>query len=357
MILRSLTDWIERRRSLREYRAFNTTSGDAYAGFFDDQIGIARDSLDRGAHEKALQIWRLMHANYSYLTLTSEKAFRILIEVGHLNEAEIVVAEASKRFPRHRELYAALTAHIAYKAGDHPKALILCEQLRRRFPRSPNGYTIAADCHHDLGQTHEAENILRLGVNKAPNDLDLAARFARAASARLDWTAGLERWTKLWNHLAPTIACLGQAECLRQLGRFDEAETVLSDACERFPMNPWPFAEHADLATLTGHHESAVARWQILLNQFPGFDPAYPKAAAAMRTTGRDDDADHLLQVGMTRSPGDLAINLECARSADRRGDHGAAADRWATVIARFPDCTEALAHVRLANRNAGATS
>jgi cytochrome c-type biogenesis protein CcmH/NrfG len=127
------------------------------------------------------------------------------------------------------------------------------------------------------------------------------------------------------------------------MGRFAEAQKVLSEACERWGTNnPWPFAVLADLATAKGEFEEAVQCWDVVLRRFPSFTIAYTKGAKAMRKIGREVEADELLRVAVTRFRSDLAVNLEYARSAHQRGDWAAAIERWATLRDRFPECAEA---------------
>jgi len=98
----------------------------------------------------------------------------------------------------------------------------------------------------------------------------------------------------------------------------------------------------AGLAAAQGDIDEVIRCWEVVLYRFPGFDRAYTAGAEAMRKVGREADADELLRQVVGRSPAYLAGHLEYARSAERRGDWSAAAERWALVRVRFPDCDEA---------------
>ena len=343
-MFQTLRGWLERRNAFRELRAIESQDNQAYLGFFSDQIGVARAEFDRGGQDKALRIWREMHTRFPDLTLTSEKAFNLLIDFGQHEQTEALIHEGRKRYPKYKSLFASVAARVAYRRGDLDEALRRCEMVRRQFPRVADGYTIAAACLNDLGRQDESEALLRSGVQKVTDNLDLCMRYAQSAMGRRDWEEGLRRWKIVWDRFQPTSGLLGEAECLKELGRFDAAEIVLNDACERFHMNAWPFAQLAMLSTTKGDFDEAARRWDVVLSRFPWFEYAYPKAAEALRQVGREADADEILRVGMTRSPADLAVNLEYARSAHRRGDWAAAKERWALVRARFPDCDEARA-------------
>jgi predicted Zn-dependent protease len=298
-VFEALREWFERRQAFRELRAIEEGGSGAFSKFF-------------------------------------------LIDVGPHDEAEALIREGRRRHPRFRSLYAAAFARVAFRRGDFEEALRRYEIVRRGFPQVADGYNIAAACLTELGRRDEAEAILERGVRKLPDDLDLCKRYAQAAERRLDWPEGLRRWKTLSDRLDEVVGFLGEAGCLKQMGRLDEAEVVLTDACERFRGNSWPFAELASLSTTKGDFAAAARRWEAVLQLFSGHEPAYLKAAEALRLIDREAEADEVLRVGMTRFFANLAINLEYARSAHRRGDSVAECERWALVLERFPACAEA---------------
>jgi tetratricopeptide (TPR) repeat protein len=327
---------------LKELQAVYDVDNEGYVSFFSDQIDLAKEALERGAREKALLIWREMHALYPDLTMKSEKASNLLIDAGRHEEAEALIHEASKRYPRQKSLYAALFIRVAYRRGDFDEALRRCDAVRRKFPDVVDGYSLAAAALSDMGRPNEAEAMLGRGAQKIPGNFDLSMRYAQAATRRLDWAEGLKRWQVLQHNFEHLPGPLGVAECLRELGRFDEAEQTLIQACERFHMNPWAFAELAKFSTIRRDFDEAVRRWESVLKQFPWFEYAYPAIAEALCDAGREGETDEWLRVGMTRSPGDIVVNLAYARSAHRRKDWVAAAERWAAIREHFPDCDEA---------------
>jgi tetratricopeptide (TPR) repeat protein len=324
-------------------RAAQKEHSRAYSHIFLDQIALANGAYEQGAPEQALAIWVKMRARFPDLTVTSEKGLNLLLDLGCYNEAEALLKDGLERFPGNAAFLGVGSARVAYRRGDLEVAIRRCEILRRKFPRVTEGYTVAATCLSDLGHQDEAEAMIRSGVSKCQYDADMLVRYAQHAARRCDWPEALLRWQRVIRQFQVVPGWLGAAQCLKEMGRFPEAENILTGACEHFHMNPWPFAESASLATTKGDFDEAVQRWESLLRQFPGFGFAYPKAAEALVKVGREAEADELLRVGITRSPEDLAINLEYARNAHRRADWAAASERWALVRDRFPDCAEAL--------------
>ena len=341
-MLGALTEWWERRKTLRELKAIDRRGNEDFAGFFKDQIDIATETSRKGDRQKPLEIWRKMHALYPDLALKSEAALSLLIDLNQHDEAEAMIQEGRGRQPRLEPMYAALAARNALARGDVQLALTRAEDLRRKHPDRAEGYTVAGEAMNRLAKPDEAENFIGQGVKRIAADGGLAERYARLAMDRHDWAEGRTRWKLVWDRFETTQGLLGQAECLMHLGQFDEAAGIIDQACDRFSMNPWCFATRAELATFRGAAEDAVTAWRAVLNQFPWFDRAYWKMAEALQRNGRDADADEILRVGAGRSPEDQMIAQAWARSGERLVDREQARTRWAEVARRFPNLTEA---------------
>jgi tetratricopeptide (TPR) repeat protein len=184
--------------------------------------------------------------------------------------------------------------------------------------------------------------MIERGVEMAPEESELHIQNARNAAQRRDWPEALLRWQIVQSRFdARFLGHLGTAQCLKQLGRFDEAEEVLADARERFYRVNWIFAEWADLAAARGDLKEAADRWVSVLKRFPTFSFGYLKGTQAIRKIGRTEEADELLGLAVERMRSDLPVHLEYARGADQRGDLTASVERWALVRERFPDCVE----------------
>jgi predicted Zn-dependent protease len=323
-------------------RASAGQGNQGYARFFSEQINLARQEFEIGRADKAFEIWRRIRVQFPDLCLASEKAVSLFVDIASKDEAEALIQEGRGRYPRYRSIYAAALARVSYRQGDLAMALRRYEVVRRKFPRVADGYSVAAACLGTLGRHDEAEAMLARGVRKLPGNVDLFMLHARAATRRLDWSEGLRRWNLVSKQFGYLQGPLGAAQCLREMERGAEAENVLIEACARFEGIVYPFADLAGLSTAKGDFAEAARRWNSVLMRFPGHEPAYLKAAEALRETAREAESDEVLRAGMTRFPANRAINLECARNAHRRGDRATARERWALVHERFPDCAEA---------------
>ncbi len=335
-------DWVMRLGTLWNVRMVEDQGNRAYSAYFSEQIDKAKDAFEEGATEEAHLIWRMMRARFPDLIVTSEAALNLFIDFGNFDEAEALIQEGRKRYPRHRVVFAAASARLAFRRGDLVEALRRCEVWRKTGLDQPDCYILAAKCLSGLDRHDDAEAMSGQGVAIHPNDLNLHVQFALHAVRRHDRSAALQRWQMISSRFAYPAGPLGQAECLREMGRFEEAEAILTDSCERFPMEPRLLAEKAHLATAAGEFEHAAQRWKDVVWRFPYFAPAYTSGAVALRKVGKSEQADELLGVGVTRIRNDLAVHREYAQCAERSGEWLVAAERWAQARQLFPDCAEA---------------
>lgn len=107
------------------------------------------------------------------------------------------------------------------------------------------------------------------------------------------------------------LGFLRGAHALRLLGRYDEAETVIRDAIERFPDDHQPLVE----AALTAQARSdwrGVVRWSArLVEQFPSQVAGYRTQSYGHRCLREFADAQRVLSEGARRFPDDLGLKLE----------------------------------------------
>ena len=335
---------------LREIRAAEKISRD-FKSFFLEQVEVAYEAYDRGAHEQAYDIWTKIRLRFPALSVTTKRGLNLLLELGRYDEAEALMREGRGRYRANAASFSADQAafleaglaRIACQRGNLKEAIDLCGALRRKFPHVAEGYTVAAACLVGLNREDEAEAVIAQGLTKAPGDFEMHKQYARNAMWRRDWPEALRRWEIMSDQFKDQwLGPLGVAQCLREMEQFEEAEEILGSACETFYKSDWLFAESADLATARGDLDEAVRRWERVLTRFPGLIVAYPRAAEAMNKIGRTAQADELLTFAVNRFQSDLYVHLEYARNAHRLEDRVIAADRWRLVCERFSTCEEA---------------
>jgi tetratricopeptide (TPR) repeat protein len=81
------------------------------------------------------------------------------------------------------------------------------------------------------------------------------------------------------------------ARCLIEIGRSEEAESVLRSAIDRFADESWALRDYARLAHDRGDWDEAAVRWDALRRRFPAEEAGFSLGAAALKAAGRDAEA------------------------------------------------------------------
>jgi tetratricopeptide (TPR) repeat protein len=339
-----LRTWLDRWQASREMRKHDPQHTEDYRNYAEEQISVATESFGAGDRERAQAIWNDVNGLYPDPCMNSKAGLRLLLDFGAFDQAESMLREGERRYPR-RPHFATGLAELARRQGNLEQALRHCAAARRKFPFASEGYTIAAACLIGLGRNNEAEAMLARTVRKFPNNVDVLVEHARLAERRQDWQEALLRWEAVRNRDASPGVALSLAACLRVLGRYAEAEELATSITDRLSGGHWAYLELARIAAAQQDFEREAGWWEGVRKHGPFFAPGYLEGAQASRRVGREAEADEILQEGVERLRSDLDIHLEYARSAQRRGDWTAAAERWALVRERFPECDEASMH------------
>ncbi len=125
---------------------------------------------------------------------------------------------------------------------------------------------------------------------------------------------------------------------LRGLGRYDEADALLTDADLRFPINSGFWVEYARAADDRGDWEEAISRCKVVREQFPDIAWGYVGGANALDHLGRREAARLLLDTGLARVPADADPLAAYCWLAQHRQDWAEAVTRWEGYRRRFSD-------------------
>ncbi len=307
--------------------------------FLERQRELARKSSQNEDWQGALTIWEMLRDCF----LDSAEIFvgrgDALQALGRLDEAEAAFVEAKEFFPKN-EWAAARYAGVAEKRRDWAEALRRWDEVAHAFPYFSLGCIAKGDILQNLGNLDEAEEIFRAAMQKFPDDEWAAIRHAGISVQKRDWAEALRRWGFLRERFpGELIGVLGQAEALRELGRFENAEAVLTEASERFPRNEWLIIGLARTAMAAGvwdetlteleRFDAAKAVLDRAASRFPQDAPAlYVGLGNAFIEAGRLDEAEAVSADAIARFPNDPAVKTLRAQIVGEgsRPDQSAAA-------------------------------
>lgn len=128
------------------------------------------------------------------------------------------------------------------------------------------------------------------------------------------------------------------AKALREDGRLDEAEGDLAKAISEFRDIESILADYGWAAQRERKWAEAVPRWELYRRRFPSHFLGYALGCAALRESGRLDEADSVAAEGLRLFPDHPEVVANFAWVANRRGDWHEALRRWQMYAAAFPD-------------------
>jgi tetratricopeptide (TPR) repeat protein len=250
----------QRWRAVGQLRSIEKREAADHHWDFDGMIDEAADMLERGQPSRAADLWRQANARFPDLAMQSRSLVNILLRLRLFDEAEDLLNRSMRRYPRSAHPLENL-ARVAYTRGDREEAVRRCEALRKKYPKSLDGYWSAAASLSELGRSQEAEDILGRGLKVIPDDVRLRAEHAKLAERRSDWEEGLRRWTIVLEIFNDVSGAVGIANALVQLGRHDEAEQQLSNILHQWGAYISVWIGLAQIAEHKEDWEEAARRW------------------------------------------------------------------------------------------------
>ena len=182
-----------------------------------------------------------------------------------------------------------------------------------------------------------AEEAITAAMQRFPHSCQSAEHHAIVAKYRGDLELAAERWAYVRAHFPETLrGYIDGGDCLKWLGRTDEADALLAKAVARAPEDYLAAAHYAGVAEHKKDWPAALERWAYVREHF-GNATGWIQSAACLREMGRDPDAEQLLFKADGLFAGNPAILTELAWIARRRKDWPEALLRWHRVREAFP--------------------
>lgn len=288
--------------------------------------------------------------------LAYAQAAEALARAGRADDADKVMAAAVRRFPGDMALGVA-HARAAEQRKDWPAALERWAQLRTAFPRLPDSYLRAvAILRRELRRPAEAEPVLEAALAMFPDRQDVWIDHAVLAAERHDRPEAIRRFAQICARFpAARDAYRWRANLLRDEGRFDEADAVLTEGLQRFPDFAELLLDRAWVSHSRRDGAETVLRWEIARAAFPDAVGPYWMAGAMLRHIGEPVEADALLTLGAEKFPQHAELGMEHAGLPETTGDWPEAVRRWEALARRLPEHPGVASRLAQARRSAAA--
>jgi tetratricopeptide (TPR) repeat protein len=281
--------------------------------------------------------WERARALLPNFLFTSPDTIEVLLELRRYDEAEMVMRERGKRFPRDTDHLIGL-ARVAERRGDLEDAVTRWKLVSRRVANTSEGNLGCARCLIGLDRLREAERHYNAALWLDSYNLDACRGLAMISDRRKDWTESLVRWKHVSDTFGFAPAFAHYARVLVQLDRVDEAETYLRKPCLDYPGNLEIAETQSHIAERLGDLVGACNRWAKVRAIAPQFPGGYVDGARCLARSERHEEADAVLESAIERFPDVSWPSAYFARLAHDRQDWHEASRRWEALRLRFPD-------------------
>lgn len=241
---------------------------------WESAIAKARGLIADGDRETAAAALRASADQHAMPPHASMQVAELLRELGHDEDADAVLKNASEKFPEDRPMAAAY-AWAAFHRRDWQAANERLTPYVERFPEDAAGYEALGRALGEMGPQYSrrADMAFESGLLRYPSEPGLIGGYARLAHSRGAWGEALARWsTCVRRRPSDPAGYVGAGWSLCELGRFDEADELLGRALQQFPDNPEVVSVYARVASKREDWQEALRRWTIYRDLRPG-DP------------------------------------------------------------------------------------
>ncbi len=308
---------------------------------FPDDAALAADfaraAQHRGDMSASLRRWEQARGAFADDPAIAIGAAVALRDAGRFGAAEALLRSAPDPVALLER------ARIALARRDLLSAIRLWKAARDRLPTRTEGWTGGAEALREAGRFAEADALLTEAFARFPDAAEPSIEYARLATARRDWPEASRRWSIVRDRHPDNVdGFTGQAGIWREMGQFDSADAVLTEALVRFPDDLHLLTAYAEVSQAKPDWAEAVARWEHIRILLPGHANAYVRGIVALREAGRGREAEGLAIEAQRRFRAHPEPELEYAHLAQARRDWPTANTRWERAKVRFPDSVEA---------------
>lgn len=341
MLSRWFRDWRDRRSAMRELRAAQSADEAALADSVDNPLVRAKAAAVRGELDLAARLWEEARLRMSGFVVTSNDAFRLLLDLGRYDEADALMRARRARSPGD-PFCAPSMAMIAELRGDFEEAARRWDAVRAVNHSDLEAHFHGNYCLRQLGRFDECATLMDDAIAREPGSLDAWMERAGIEERRGRPEGSLLFLKQAMEHCGFHTPLTVYVRILTDLGRTAEAVTFLDHMIKANPGDANILTERARLARGLGDRQTAVACWADVRHFAPSFAPGYQEAAECLRELGDIDGAEAILLDAAAHFHDKAWPLIAYARMAHDREYWAEAAARWARVTERFMDEEEA---------------
>ena len=314
----------------------------AALSMFPDNLSLFKDFAWAAEEQRdipeAIRRWGAVQARFPEDPTGHIRGGVLLLNSGRFDEADAVLGEAVRRFPDSDDVHSSY-AWIAHTKRDWPEALKRWECVIGKFPHLRDARRLATCVLMELGRFDEATHVLAPAVRMFPDDRDIAVTSGWLATNRRDIVEAEKIWCSVRERF-PDCAdgYRGHALGLREVSRLEEAESLLFEGSQRFPLDSLIAMDLAGIPERKQNWSLASQRWRDANARFPDLVNAYIGLGNSLFREGHVLEAAAMFEEGLVRFPDNIDMAAAQARFAADSNDWPRAIQLWTALQYRFSD-------------------
>lgn len=231
---------------------------------------------------------------------------------------------------------------VLSSSGDWAAAAEHWCRLRKQWPDQADAYLQEARALTYLELADTAENVLRIGVERLPNDARLTLEWAEAAMRRRDWRQAERRFAQVRKRFPEQPqGYLRGAEALCLARKDSDAQALLNDAIRLSPETPEMLAQIVSVAITQKNWSFAFQCCLMMREKFPQSPSGWLCSIEVMRGASDFGSAERLLEDIPKRFSDNISLLLAWARLPYTLGKKEEHIRRSQWLRSRFPDNVE----------------
>jgi tetratricopeptide (TPR) repeat protein len=192
-----------------------------------------------------------------------------LRQLGRLDEAEALAAEAVRRFPDNADLLSSYAAVAAARQDWRDAA----DRLRRLLALSPGNLPAALGLVGALqrqGLLEEAEQVAAGAIALHPDNEAMLSAYAAIASHSKRWDKAVQRWQMVYDRCPARVSTYhAYIRALVEDDKLVKAEEIAAEAIGYAPQDRALLMQHATIAERRLDVLEAQSRWTAVKRKFP----------------------------------------------------------------------------------------
>lgn len=227
---------------------------------------------------------------------------RILLDSENIPEAKKEVEKGLEKTPNQINLLI-IASDVNRASGHRDKSLEYAELMITYHPDKPPGYIRAAQDLMTLKRYNEAQEMIQIGLNRIPNQVNLLIIANNVYRVSDDREKSLKYANLLITYHPDNWNGYGRgAQDLAELKRFKEAKKKVSTGLKKLPNQLGLLTIASEIYRASGDHEKSLEYAELIITNYPRHHIGFERLAHYLHTDEQFQEAKSIIDEGLKQN-------------------------------------------------------